>query len=54
MILLSPGGDNVQRITPNDNTLAVGTTDGVFILQRDAAGDWQVAHHALAGCFVAP
>lgn len=52
MILLSPGGDNIQRVRPDDNTLAVATTDGVFILQRDDGGEWQVGHHALAGCFV--
>lgn len=52
MILLSPGGDNAQRLPQNDDTLAVATTDGVFILRRSDDGEWRVAHHALAGCFV--
>lgn len=52
MILLSPGGDTVHRATQPETSLAVATTDGVFLLERD--GDaWRVAHHALAGCFVA-
>ena len=53
MILLSPGGDTVHRTTRSETTLAVATVDGVFLLARDGNASWQVAHHALAGCFVA-
>jgi photosystem II stability/assembly factor-like uncharacterized protein len=53
MILLSPGGDTNHRATQTESSLAVGTTDGVFLLEREDDGSWRVAHHALAGCFVA-
>ena len=53
MILLSPGGDTTHRTAQPDNSLAVATTDGVFLLERDGGGSWHVAHQALAGCFVA-
>ena len=52
MILLSPGGDNARQSAESDNTLAIATTDGVFILRREDDGDWRVLNHALAGCFV--
>ena len=53
MILLSPGGDTVHRSVQSETSVAVATVEGVFILEREADGGWRIAHHALAGCFVA-
>jgi photosystem II stability/assembly factor-like uncharacterized protein len=53
MILLSPGGDTVHRSARSETSVAVATVEGVFILEREADGSWRIAHHALAGCFVA-
>ncbi len=53
MILLSPGGDTAYRTAQPDNTLVVATVDGVFLLEREGDSAWRVAHHALAGCFIA-
>jgi hypothetical protein len=51
MILLSNGGDNVQRTTTTADAIAVGTVDGVALLAKSARG-WTVKHRALQGVFV--
>ncbi|MGB6537690.1 MAG: hypothetical protein WBF58_17205 [Xanthobacteraceae bacterium] len=51
MILLSNGGDNIQRSESAPSTIAVGTVDGVAILARSARG-WTVKHRALQGVFI--
>ena len=52
LILLSPGGDYVQRRPGASDTMLAGTADGIFILQRSAKGEWAIVHRALQGCFV--
>jgi photosystem II stability/assembly factor-like uncharacterized protein len=49
-VLLSSSGDHIQRGRAPSDTLIVGTADGVFILKRDSAGEWSLAHRALQGC----
>jgi photosystem II stability/assembly factor-like uncharacterized protein len=49
-VLLSSSGDHIQRTKAPSDTLIVGTADGVFILKRDEAGEWSLAHRALQGC----
>ena len=51
MILLSNGGDNTHRAAKSSDTIVVGTVDGIAILDRSGKG-WELAHRALAGCFV--
>lgn len=52
IVLLSPGGDYTHRRAGSADTLMIGTTDGVFTLQRSDKGEWSLAHRALQGCFV--
>lgn len=49
-VLLSSSGDHIQRAATPSDTLIVGTADGVYMLKRDAAGEWSLAHRALQGC----
>lgn len=51
MILLSNGGDNIQRAGRASDTILVGTVDGVAVVQKSARG-WAVTHRALQGVFV--
>ncbi|MGH6925756.1 MAG: WD40/YVTN/BNR-like repeat-containing protein [Propylenella sp.] len=51
-VLLSPGGTGVVRGGAPRDTLAVGTTDGVWFLKRGADGDWSLFRRGLAGTFV--
>lgn len=52
IVLLSPGGDYTHRRAGPADTLMIGTTDGVFTLQRSDKGEWSLVHRALQGCFV--
>jgi photosystem II stability/assembly factor-like uncharacterized protein len=52
LILLSAGGDTVQRQAAPCNTMLAGTTDGIHILERNHNGVWPVVHRALQGCNV--
>jgi hypothetical protein len=51
MILLSNGGTNQHRNRQRSDTMAIGTVDGVVVLER-AAGAWNIKHRALAGVSV--
>jgi photosystem II stability/assembly factor-like uncharacterized protein len=51
MILLSNGGDNIQRASRASDMILVGTVDGVALVQKSARG-WAVKHRALQGVFV--
>ena len=51
MILLSNGGTNQHRNRQSSDTMAIGTVDGVVVLER-AAGAWSIKHRALAGVSV--
>jgi len=51
MILLSNGGTNQHRSPRRSDTVAVGTVDGVVVLER-AGGAWTTKHRALAGVSV--
>jgi photosystem II stability/assembly factor-like uncharacterized protein len=51
MILLSNGGDNIQRASRASETILVGTVDGVALVQKSTRG-WAVKHRALQGVFV--
>ena len=51
MILLSNGGTNIQRSKSASETIAVGTVDGMAIVQKSARG-WSLKHRALQGVFV--
>jgi hypothetical protein len=51
MLLLSHGGDNVQRTKTAADAIAVGTVDGVALVAKSARG-WTVTHRALQGVFV--
>ncbi len=51
MILLSNGGDNIQRASRASDTILVGTIDGVALVQKSTRG-WAVKHRALQGVFV--
>jgi len=52
LILLSAGGDYVQRQAAPCDTMLAGTTDGIYILERNDKGVWPVVHRALQGCNV--
>ncbi len=56
MILLSNGGTNMQVSRAASDTVAIGTVDGVVILERAGAvmdrGGWRIKHRALGGCSV--
>jgi hypothetical protein len=51
MILLSNGGTNQHRNRQRSDTMAIGTVDGVVVLER-AAGAWSIKHRGLAGVSV--
>jgi photosystem II stability/assembly factor-like uncharacterized protein len=51
MIVLSNGGSNTNTSPAPQNLIAVGTVDGVPVLQRDG-GQWSLKHHGLRGCFI--
>jgi len=51
MILLSNAGTNIQVADRASDTIAVGTVDGVAILER-VDGIWTVASRGLQGCSV--
>src|SRR3984885_1716130 len=51
MILLSNGGSNSHRTKSASDTMAVGTVDGIVMLERGAQ-TWKVKHRALGGCSV--
>jgi hypothetical protein len=51
-VLLSPGGTSVFRHGKPRDFLAVGTADGVWLLQRAGDGEWSLIRKALAGTFV--
>jgi len=51
MILLSNGGDNIQRASRASETMLVGTVDGVALVKKAARG-WALEHRALQGVFV--
>jgi photosystem II stability/assembly factor-like uncharacterized protein len=51
MILISNGGTNMQRSRAASDTMAIGTVDGVVLLERAAHG-WTIKHRALGGCAV--
>jgi hypothetical protein len=51
MILLSNGGDNIQRAKVASDTIAIGTVDGIAVLAKSERG-WAQKHRALQGVFV--
>ena len=51
MISVSNGGTNSQKFPARPDTAAVGTVDGVAVLQRGSQ-QWEVKHRGLEGCFV--
>ncbi len=51
MILLSNGGTNQHRSPRRSDTMAIGTVDGVVVLER-VGGAWTIKHRALAGVSV--
>jgi hypothetical protein len=51
MILLSNGGTNQHRSAQRSDTIAIGTVDGVTVLER-SGGNWTTKHRALAGVSV--
>ena len=51
MILLSNGGDNIERRNTASDTIVVGTVDGVALLAKGERG-WTMKHRALQGVFV--
>lgn len=52
MILLSNAGTNIQIADRASDAIAVGTVDGVAVLER-VDGIWTVAARGLQGCSVA-
>lgn len=50
--LISPGGTSVMRLDRECDRLVVGSTDGIWILERDADGEWKLAARSLDGTFV--
>jgi photosystem II stability/assembly factor-like uncharacterized protein len=50
--LISAGGSSVFASNATRDRLAVGTTDGVWLLRRDAEGYWSLSEKALAGTFI--
>ena len=56
MILISNGGTNMQRARAASDLIAIGTVDGVVILERAGEvmdrGGWRIKHRALGGCSV--
>ena len=56
MILISNGGTNMQRARAASDLIAIGTVDGVVILERAGEvmdrGGWRIKHKALGGCSV--
>ena len=51
MILLSNGGDNIQRAKIASDTIVAGTVDGIALLAKSSRG-WTLQHRALQGVFV--
>jgi photosystem II stability/assembly factor-like uncharacterized protein len=51
MILLSNGGTNQHRSPKRSDTIAIGTVDGIVVLER-SGGAWSIKHRALAGVSV--
>src|SRR5262249_50984022 len=51
MILLSNGGTNQHRSARRSDEMAIGTVDGVVLLERTGAA-WTIKHRALVGCSV--
>jgi hypothetical protein len=51
MILLSNGGDNIQRSAAPSETMLVGTVDGIALLAKSERG-WTLKQRALQGVFV--
>lgn len=50
---VSPGGNNVFSLTELPGQLLVGTTAGVFLLERGATSrNWKVSRHSLEECHV--
>jgi photosystem II stability/assembly factor-like uncharacterized protein len=50
---ISPGGNNLFSLTEPPARLLIGTSAGVFMLEREAAsGQWKVAGRSLAECHV--
>lgn len=52
MILLSAGGTTAQRQPRPSTRLVVGSVDGIFVFERDAARRWVLKGRGLEGCFV--
>ena len=51
MILLSNGGTNQHRSPKRSDTMAIGTVDGVVVLER-SGGAWNIKHKGLSGVSV--
>ena len=52
MILISNGGENSCRVAQPGTAMAIGTVDGVFLLESKTAENWFLVHRALEGIFV--
>lgn len=52
MILISNGGENAMRSPSPGTSMAIGTVDGVFILESRTSENWFLRHRALEGIFV--
>jgi len=50
--LLSPGGTSVMELDRECTRLVVGSTDGIWLLDRDADGEWAATGRGLEGTFV--
>lgn len=52
MILISNGGENAHRVASPGGSMAIGTVDGVFLLESRSAQNWFLRGRALEGIFV--
>jgi len=52
MILLSPGGDTVERCGGRPERLMVATVEGTYTFARSADGYWRAVERGVQGCFV--
>lgn len=52
MILISNGGENAHRTAEPGHRMAIGTVDGVFVLERGSGDNWFLRNRALEGIFV--
>lgn len=52
MILISNGGENAHRVASPGGSMAIGTVDGVFLLESKSAQNWFLRGRALEGIFV--